>query len=110
MGLIPDEAKGLPPPGIMNYNSAWMALMGWCVVMIDNAVKLRPPIRSGVHRQVLGATVGWFIGYHLTKYANYKWAKRDQEMLAYMKFHPEDFQKKEKKTYAEIVEPFKPVF
>lgn len=47
MGLIPDEAKGLPPPGIMNYNSAWMALMGWCVVMIDNAVKLRPPIRSG---------------------------------------------------------------
>lgn len=52
-----------------------------------------PPL-TGVHRQVLGATVGWFIGYHLTKYANYKWAKRDQEMLAYMKFHPEDFQKK----------------
>lgn len=46
---------------------------------------------SGVHRQVLLATVGWFLGYHLTKYENYYYAKLDRDMNEYIRLHPEEF-------------------
>lgn len=44
----------------------------------------------GVHRQVLLATIGWFIGYHVTKYENYVYAKRDRDMKEYIRLHPEE--------------------
>lgn len=46
---------------------------------------------SGAHRQVLLATIGWFIGYHITKYENYMYAKLDRDMNEYIKLHPEEF-------------------
>lgn len=45
----------------------------------------------GVHRQVLLTTIGWFLGYQLTKYANYVNAKLDRDMMEYVKLHPVDF-------------------
>ncbi|XP_077396731.1 NADH dehydrogenase [ubiquinone] 1 subunit C2 [Festucalex cinctus] len=108
MGFIPDEGKGLPPPGIVNRNSLWLAGVGWFSAMLQNAILHRPPLKSGVHRQVLLASIGWFIGYHVTKYEKYVYAKLDRDMNEYMKLHPEDFAPKEKKTFAEIVEPFYP--
>ncbi|XP_061638588.1 NADH dehydrogenase [ubiquinone] 1 subunit C2 [Phyllopteryx taeniolatus] len=109
MGFIPDEGKGLPPPDLVNPNSMWLAGVGWCTAMLQNAINHRPPLKSGAHRQALMATIGWFIGYHLTKYENYVHAKLDRDMNEYMKLHPEDFAPKEKRTFAEIVEPFIPV-
>ncbi|CAF90247.1 unnamed protein product [Tetraodon nigroviridis] len=71
MGFIPDEGKALPPPGIVNRNSFWLGGVGWCTAMLHNAINHRPPLKSGVHRQVLLTTIGWFLGYHLSKYENY---------------------------------------
>ncbi|NXV77681.1 NDUC2 dehydrogenase, partial [Atlantisia rogersi] len=45
----------------------------------------------GVHRQVLFTTVGWFVGYYLTKRTDYVYAKVDRELLEYVRQHPEDF-------------------
>lgn len=45
----------------------------------------------GVHRQLLLTTIGWFLGYHLTKYENYVNAKLDRDMREYIKQHPIDF-------------------
>ncbi|AWO98681.1 NADH dehydrogenase [Scophthalmus maximus] len=104
-----DDAKGLPPPAIVNGNSLWLAGCGWFTALLHNAVNFRPPLKSGVHRQVLMTTLGWFVGYHMTKHANYVYAKHDREMYEYIRLHPEDFPPKEKKTFAEIVEPFHPV-
>ncbi|CAJ1065149.1 NADH dehydrogenase 1 subunit C2 [Micropterus salmoides] [Xyrichtys novacula] len=109
MGFLPDEAKSLPPPGIINRNSMWLAAVGWCSALIHNAINHRPPIKAGVHRQVLLTTVGWFLGYYLTKRENYIYAKLDRDMNEYIRLHPEDFAPKEKKTFAEIVEPFHPI-
>lgn len=105
------------------------------------------PSFKGVHRQVLLTTVGWFLGYHLSKYENYFYAKLERDMNQYIELHPEEFAQKgqqiitvavedlfrelemtflhafvymhlnlvsfcvstEKKTFAEIVEPFHPV-
>ncbi|KAG8001899.1 NADH dehydrogenase [ubiquinone] 1 subunit C2 [Nibea albiflora] len=109
MGLVPDEGKTLAPPGLVNRNSVWLAAVGWCSSMLHNAINHRPPLKSGVHRQVLAASIGWFIGYHLTRYADYTYAKLDRDMYEYIRLHPGDFAPKEKKTFAEIVEPFHPV-
>ncbi|XP_047449651.1 NADH dehydrogenase [ubiquinone] 1 subunit C2 [Mugil cephalus] len=109
MKIDPDEYKSLPPPGILNATSMWLAGVGWFSAVLQNAIKHRPPVYSGVHRQVLLATAGWFIGYHLNKYSNYVQAKLDRDMVEYIKLHPQEFAAKEKKTYAEIVEPFHPV-
>ncbi|XP_030007776.1 NADH dehydrogenase [ubiquinone] 1 subunit C2 [Sphaeramia orbicularis] len=109
MGLVPDEGKVLPPPGIVNRNSVWLGGMGWCSAILQNAIRHRPPLKSGVHRQFLLATIGWFVGYHLTKYENYTYARLDRDMNEYVKLHPEEFAAKKKKTFAEIVEPFYPV-
>ncbi|KAF6724845.1 NADH dehydrogenase [ubiquinone] 1 subunit C2 [Oryzias melastigma] len=109
MGSAADDKKSLPPPGIVNRNSVWLAGIGWFSAVLQNAINHRPPVKSGVHRQFLLATVGWFLGYHLTKHENYTYARLDRDMNEYVKIHPEKFQPKEKKTFAEIVEPFHPV-
>uniref|UniRef100_A0A4W5KIK7 Uncharacterized protein n=1 Tax=Hucho hucho TaxID=62062 RepID=A0A4W5KIK7_9TELE len=46
MGL-PDEAKVLPPPGIINRNSVWLGVIGWCSAVLQNALNRRPPMKSG---------------------------------------------------------------
>ncbi|CAG5999802.1 unnamed protein product [Menidia menidia] len=109
MGFVPDEGKALPPPGIVNRNSVWLAGVGWVSALLQNAINHRPPLKSGVHRQALLASIGWFIGYHITKYENYFYAKQDRDMREYVNLHPDKFEPKEKKTFAEIVEPFHPV-
>lgn len=110
MGLtLPDEAKVLPPPGIMNRNSAWLGLSGWCTAMVHNALNRRPPMKSGVHRQLLLISIGWFLGYHLTKLENYTYARADRDMNEYIRLHPDRFQEEEKKTFAEILEDFHPI-
>uniref|UniRef100_A0A8C2JSI0 Uncharacterized protein n=1 Tax=Cyprinus carpio TaxID=7962 RepID=A0A8C2JSI0_CYPCA len=38
MGLLPDEAKVLPPPGIVNRNSVWFGLCGWATAMLHNSL------------------------------------------------------------------------
>lgn len=48
MGLIPDEGKALPPPGIANRNSVWLSGVGWCTAMLHNAINHRPPLKSGL--------------------------------------------------------------
>ncbi|NP_001013535.1 NADH dehydrogenase [ubiquinone] 1 subunit C2 [Danio rerio] len=106
MGPVPDEAKGLPPPGIVNRNSVWLGLLGWANAVLHNSVNRRPALKAGVHRQVLCITIGWFIGYHLTKYEKFKYAKLDRDMSEYIRHHPNEFEQKERKTFAEIVEPF----
>ncbi|XP_078514623.1 NADH dehydrogenase [ubiquinone] 1 subunit C2 [Lissotriton helveticus] len=107
--MVADEAKRLPPPGIINRNSVWCGFMGWCSIILGNAMNQRPPLYSGVHRQALALTIGWFIGYHLTKRENYIYAKKDRDMFEYVKLHPEDFKKKERRTMAEVLEDFHPV-
>ncbi|XP_041089026.1 NADH dehydrogenase [ubiquinone] 1 subunit C2 [Polyodon spathula] len=109
MVLLPDEAKGLPPPGILNRNSAWFGLVGWFSAMLHNGLNRRPALRSGVHRQLLLASIGWFVGYHLTKYENYTYARLDRDMREYIRLHPDEFQHKDKRTYAEVLENFTPI-
>ncbi|KAJ3590599.1 hypothetical protein NHX12_008549 [Muraenolepis orangiensis] len=109
MGLLPDEAKGLPPTGLVNRNSTWLGFIGWSTALLHNGLLHRPMLRSGVHRQVLFTTIGWFLGYHISKYETYVYAKLDRDMYQYMSLHPEAFPANEKKTFAEIVEPFLPV-
>ncbi|XP_061575756.1 NADH dehydrogenase [ubiquinone] 1 subunit C2 [Cololabis saira] len=109
MGFVPEEAKGLPPPGIVNRASVWLAGVGWMTAMLENGMRHRPPLKAGVHRQILLATIGWFVGYHLTKHEIYTYAKLDRDMNEYVRLHPETFKEKEKKTLAELVQPFHPV-
>lgn len=52
---------------------------------------LSPPA-AGVHRQVLLASLGFFIGYQLVKRAEYVHAKVDRELFEYIRHHPVDFQ------------------
>jgi hypothetical protein len=47
MGLVPDEAKALPPPAIVNRNSVWLGFVGWSTAMLHNAFCHRPPLKSG---------------------------------------------------------------
>ncbi|XP_069747942.1 NADH dehydrogenase [ubiquinone] 1 subunit C2 [Narcine bancroftii] len=107
--LLPAEAKVLPPPGLANRNSVWLAFIGWTSSVLQNGLNRRPPFKAGVHRQLLFLSVGWFVGYHLTKLENYKNAKRDKEMMDYIQRHPDDFPEKERKTFAEILEDFHPI-
>ncbi|KAM9820308.1 NADH dehydrogenase [ubiquinone] 1 subunit C2 [Neosynchiropus ocellatus] len=109
MGLLPDEAKCLPPPGLVNRYSVHLGFMGWAAALLQNLFMHRPALRSGVHRQVLMTSVGWFLGYHLSKYETYKYAERDRVIREYMRQHPELFPVENKKTMAEIVEPFHPI-
>ncbi|XP_030055202.1 NADH dehydrogenase [ubiquinone] 1 subunit C2 [Microcaecilia unicolor] len=109
MPWLPDEARCLPPPNIVNRNSVWVSFMGWCTAMLDNAVNHRPPLRAGVHRQILLVSIGWFLGYYMTKWENYKNAKLDRDLMEYIRLHPEDFKKRDKRTFAEYLEQFYPI-
>ncbi|KAJ8280667.1 hypothetical protein GJAV_G00057530 [Gymnothorax javanicus] len=110
MGLtLPDEAKVLPPPGIVNRNSVWLGFTGWCSAMLSNSLHRRPAVKAGVHRQLLMISIGWVLGYHLTKLENYAYARADREMNEYIRLHPDRFPEPEKKTYAEILEDFHPI-
>ncbi|XP_023776699.1 NADH dehydrogenase [ubiquinone] 1 subunit C2-like [Cyanistes caeruleus] len=91
MAFLPDESRSLPPPPLLNKEF------------------LSPPA-AGVHRQVLFATVGCFVGYQLVKRAEYVHAKVDRELFEYIRHHPVDFQAKtEKKRIGELLEDFHPV-
>uniref|UniRef100_A0A6P8SI56 NADH dehydrogenase [ubiquinone] 1 subunit C2 n=1 Tax=Geotrypetes seraphini TaxID=260995 RepID=A0A6P8SI56_GEOSA len=100
---IPDEARYLPPLNIVNQNSVWVTSM------LDNLVNHQPPLRTGVHHQILFVTVGIFLGYYMTKHENYHNAKLDRDLTEYMQLHPDDFKKKEKKTFAEYLKKFYPI-
>ncbi|NXB56515.1 NDUC2 dehydrogenase, partial [Struthidea cinerea] len=70
---------------------------------------LSPPA-AGVHRQVLLATLGWFVGYQLVKRAEYMHAKVDRELFGYVRHHPVDFHSTtEKKRTGELLEDFHPI-
>ncbi|CAI9559417.1 unnamed protein product, partial [Staurois parvus] len=70
-------------------------ILGYTSAILHNAFNQLPVFRAGVHRQVLFTTVGIFLGYHLTKYENYRNAKKDRELFNYMKKHSELFSHKD---------------
>ncbi|NP_001091410.1 NADH:ubiquinone oxidoreductase subunit C2 S homeolog [Xenopus laevis] len=109
MGLLPDEARVLPPPGLVNRNSLWMGFMGYMSAITHNAIRHMPALRAGVHRQVLLTSIGVFLGYHATKYENYRNAKIDRDLREYIGHHPGEFKVQEKKTMAEVLEDFTPI-
>ncbi|XP_075448737.1 NADH dehydrogenase [ubiquinone] 1 subunit C2 [Ascaphus truei] len=109
MSWLPDEARVLQPPGLINRNSLGFGLIGYLTGLTHNAISHRPVLRTGVHRQLLMTTLGVFIGYHITKYENYKNAKLDRELFEYIRRNPDDFKKSEKKTFAEVLEEFYPI-
>ncbi|XP_077307493.1 NADH dehydrogenase [ubiquinone] 1 subunit C2 [Lithobates pipiens] len=109
MGLLPDEAGVLPPPSLWNRGSIQLGCIGYLSSVLHNAYNHYPAFRAGVHRHILVTTVGIFLGYHLTKYENYKNAKKDRELFDYMKKHPELFTHKEPRRIGEIMEAFQPV-
>ncbi|KAM6099611.1 NADH dehydrogenase [ubiquinone] 1 subunit C2 [Theristicus caerulescens] len=108
MVFLPDESRSLPPPPLLNKGSAWLGLAGWVAALLDNGFNHRPVIRAGVHRQVLFTTVGWFVGYYLTKRAEYVHAKLDRDLFEYIRQHPEDFKAAEKRRIGELLEDFYP--
>uniref|UniRef100_A0A452J379 NADH dehydrogenase [ubiquinone] 1 subunit C2 n=1 Tax=Gopherus agassizii TaxID=38772 RepID=A0A452J379_9SAUR len=55
------------------------------------------------------ATVGWCVGYSLSKHADYIHAKLDRELMEYIRQHPEDFKEKDKTTLAEVLEDLHPI-
>ncbi|NXM87448.1 NDUC2 dehydrogenase, partial [Oenanthe oenanthe] len=64
----------------------------------------------GVHRQILLASLGCFVGYQLVKRAEYVHAKVDRELLEYIRHHPADFQAGEdKKRVGQLLEDFHPI-
>ncbi|NXD05083.1 NDUC2 dehydrogenase, partial [Certhia familiaris] len=77
---------------LLNKGSLWLGFAGWLAALVDNAFNQRPVVRAGVHRQVLFATLGCFLGYQLVKRAEYVHAKVDRELFEYMRHHPADFQ------------------
>ncbi|XP_033001733.1 NADH dehydrogenase [ubiquinone] 1 subunit C2-like [Lacerta agilis] len=95
---LPDEALSMPPPRLFNRGSVYMGFLGWISVLLENAINQRPVLRTGVHRQVLVTSIGFYIGYYLCKRANYKYAVKDRELSEYIRQHPEDFLEKECKS------------
>ncbi|NXD20134.1 NDUC2 dehydrogenase, partial [Spelaeornis formosus] len=92
MAFLPDESRSLPPPPLLNKGSVWLGFVGWLSALADNAFNQRPVLRAGVHRQILLASLGYFVGYHLLKRTEYVHAKVDREMFEYVRHHPLDFQ------------------
>ncbi|XP_049632952.1 NADH dehydrogenase [ubiquinone] 1 subunit C2-like [Suncus etruscus] len=107
--FLPDEARNLPPPKLNDPRLLYMGFMGYCSGLMDNAIRRRPVLKAGLHRQLLYVTSFMFIGYYLLKRQDYLYAVRDHDMFAYIDAHPEDFPKKDKKMYGEIYEEFYPV-
>uniref|UniRef100_UPI0025418FE8 NADH dehydrogenase [ubiquinone] 1 subunit C2 n=1 Tax=Euleptes europaea TaxID=460621 RepID=UPI0025418FE8 len=106
---LPDEARSLPPPPLLNGGSLYMAFVGWAVALVSNAIHHRPILGSGIPRQLYAASVGFYVGHYLTRRAAYCNAKRDRDMADYIRRHPEDFKATEKKTMAEVLENFHPI-
>uniref|UniRef100_A0A8D0BJW1 NADH dehydrogenase [ubiquinone] 1 subunit C2 n=1 Tax=Salvator merianae TaxID=96440 RepID=A0A8D0BJW1_SALMN len=99
------EARALPPPPLFTFGSLACAFMGWSSALIENALRLRPVLYSGVHRQLLGASLGLYVGYYLVKRANYQNAMKDRDIAEYIRHHPEDFPEKGR----DFLEKFRPV-
>ncbi|XP_066846071.1 NADH dehydrogenase [ubiquinone] 1 subunit C2 isoform X2 [Anser cygnoides] len=108
MAFLPEEARALPPPPLVNKVSAWLGAAGWAAALLGNGFSQRPVLTAGVHRQVLFATVGWVVGYFLAKRTEYIHAKQDREMFEYIRHHPEDFKTAGKKRIGELLEDFIP--
>ncbi|XP_073404751.1 NADH dehydrogenase [ubiquinone] 1 subunit C2 [Dendrobates tinctorius] len=106
---FPDEGRVLPPPSLVNRGSVYLGFLGYMSAIFHNAINQYPVLRTGVHRQILYTTIGVFIGYHLTKYENYRYAKKDQEMFDYIRRHPEILPHKEARLMAEVSDKFTPV-
>ncbi|XP_066197340.1 NADH dehydrogenase [ubiquinone] 1 subunit C2 [Sylvia atricapilla] len=110
MAFLPDESRSLPPPPLVNKGSVWFGFGGWLSALLDNAFNQRPILRAGLHRQVLFASLGFFVGYQLVKRAEYVHAKVDRELFEYMRHHPVDFHSPtEKKRIGELLEDFHPI-
>ncbi|KAF6333703.1 NADH dehydrogenase [ubiquinone] 1 subunit C2 [Rhinolophus sinicus] len=107
--FLPDEARSLPPPKLNDPRLAYLGFLGYCSGLLDNAIRRRPVMTAGLHRQLLYVTSFVFIGYYFLKRQDYMYAVRDHDMFAYVKSHPEDFPEKDKKVYGEILEEFHPV-
>ncbi|EGW00449.1 NADH dehydrogenase [ubiquinone] 1 subunit C2 [Cricetulus griseus] len=107
--FLPDESRGLPPPKLNDPRLVYTGFLGYCAGLLNNALKGRPVLKAGLHRQLLYVTSFYFVGYFFLKRQEYWYAVRDHDMFGYMKLHPEDFPEKEKKTYGEILEVFHPV-
>ncbi|XP_006077453.1 NADH dehydrogenase [ubiquinone] 1 subunit C2 [Bubalus bubalis] len=107
--FLPDEARSLPPPKLTDPRLAFVGFLGYCSGLIDNAIRRRPVLSAGLHRQLLYITSFVFVGYYLLKRQDYMYAVRDHDMFSYIKSHPEDFPEKDKKTYREVFEEFHPV-
>ncbi|XP_031954901.1 NADH dehydrogenase [ubiquinone] 1 subunit C2 [Corvus hawaiiensis] len=110
MVFLPDESRSLPPPPLLNKGSVWLGFAGWMSALLNNAFNQRPVLRAGVHRQILFATLGWFVGYQLVKRAEYMHAKVDRELFEYIRHHPVDFHAAaEKKRIGQLLEDFRPI-
>uniref|UniRef100_U3KKT3 NADH dehydrogenase [ubiquinone] 1 subunit C2 n=1 Tax=Ficedula albicollis TaxID=59894 RepID=U3KKT3_FICAL len=78
---------------------------GW-----DGEEAPRSEARGGVHRQILLASLGCFVGYQLVKRSEYVHAKVDRELLEYIRQHPVDFHAGEgKKRIGQLLEDFHPI-
>ncbi|NXM12316.1 NDUC2 dehydrogenase, partial [Ploceus nigricollis] len=87
MVFLPDESRSLPPPPLLNKGSVWLGPAGsW-----ERWGQFLSLPAAGIHRQILLATVGCFVGYHLVKRAEYVHAKVDRELFEYIRHHPRDF-------------------
>ncbi|XP_062370013.1 NADH dehydrogenase [ubiquinone] 1 subunit C2 isoform X2 [Cinclus cinclus] len=109
MAFLPDESRSLPPPPLLNKGSVWLGFAGWLAALLDNAFNHRPILRAGIHRQVLFASLGCFVGYQLVKRTEYVYAKVDRELLEYIRHHPVDFPLADKKRIGQLLEDFHPV-
>ncbi|XP_048216428.1 NADH dehydrogenase [ubiquinone] 1 subunit C2 [Perognathus longimembris pacificus] len=107
--FLPDEARSLPPPRLSDPRLLFSGFMGYGAALLDNALRQRPVLKSGLHRQLLYVTSFFFAGYYLLRRQEYIVAVRDHDMFAYIKSHPGDFPVKEKKRYREVLEEFYPV-
>ena len=100
--FLPDEARSLPPPKLTDPRLAFVGFLGYCRLLglllrpdwFDNAIRQRPVLSAGLHRQLLYITSFVFAGYYLLKRQDYMYAVRDHDMFSYIKSHPEDFPEK----------------
>uniref|UniRef100_A0A8C4MBI3 NADH dehydrogenase [ubiquinone] 1 subunit C2 n=1 Tax=Equus asinus TaxID=9793 RepID=A0A8C4MBI3_EQUAS len=97
--FLPDEARSLPPPKLTDPRLVYVGFLGYCSGLIDNAIRRRPVVAAGLHRQLLYVTSFVFIGYYLLKRQDYMYALRDRDMFSYVKSHPEDFPEKGSRTH-----------
>lgn len=51
MPFLPDEARSLPPPPLVNKGSVWLGLTGWLAALLDNGFAHRPVLRAGKGRR-----------------------------------------------------------